>query len=89
MWGRLGHRIRQDAIALLEPPWRAVIKGRLDRFWLGPAAATAVLILSEVARSQFGLSEGRRAMVPGTYRSFSRSSTSAREASRLCPHPLS
>ena len=54
MWGRLGHRIRQDAIALLEPPWRAVIKGRLDRFWLGPAAATAVLILSEVARSRSG-----------------------------------
>jgi hypothetical protein len=54
VWHRLGHRIRQDAVALLEPPWRAVRTGRLDRFWLGPVAAVAVLILSDVARTRSG-----------------------------------
>src|SRR2546423_497287 len=54
VWHRLGQRIRQDAVALLAPPWRAVRAGRLDRFWLGPAAAIAVLILSEVAGTPTG-----------------------------------
>ena len=54
VWHRLGQRIRQDAVALLAPPWRAVRAGRLDRFWLGPAAAIAVLILSEVAGTRSG-----------------------------------
>jgi hypothetical protein len=53
LW-RLAHRVQQDAVALLRPPWQAVRTGRLDRFWLGPAAATAVLILSEVARTRSG-----------------------------------
>lgn len=48
---RVARRVRRDAGALLRPPWRAVRAGRLDRFWLGPAAAVAVLVLSELART--------------------------------------
>src|SRR5256714_7315201 len=60
VWHRLGQRIRQDAVALLAPPWRAVRTGRLERFWLGPAAAAAVLVLSELARSGSGQAFLRR-----------------------------
>ena len=51
---RVWYRVQQDAIALLRPPWRAVRTGQWHRFWLGPAAATAVLILSQVAGTRSG-----------------------------------
>jgi len=54
MWQRLAGRVRLDAIALLREPWRAVRAGELNRFWLGPAAAVAVLILSDVAGTASG-----------------------------------
>lgn len=51
---RFGRRVRLDVIALLREPWRAVCAGQLERFWLGPAAAAAVLVLSELARTASG-----------------------------------
>ena len=51
MWRRFARRVRRDAVALLQQPWRAVRAGQLNRFWLGPVAAAAVLVLSELART--------------------------------------
>jgi hypothetical protein len=53
-WQRLGRRLRSDAVELLWQPWHAVRTGQLSRFWLGPAAAAAVLILAELARTGAG-----------------------------------
>jgi hypothetical protein len=57
---RLGRRVRLDVSALLREPWRAVRAGQLERFWLGPAAAAAVLVLSELARTASGQAFLRR-----------------------------
>src|SRR5690242_13428709 len=51
---RLGRRLRSDTVSLLQPPWQALRTGQVARFWLGPAAAAAVLLLSEVARTAPG-----------------------------------
>jgi hypothetical protein len=47
-------RLRSDTTRLLERPWQALRRGQVSRFWLGPASAAAVLILTEVARTRDG-----------------------------------
>ena len=51
---RLGRRVRRDGVELLGQPWDALRAGQLSRFWLGPAAAAAVLVMAELARSGRG-----------------------------------
>jgi hypothetical protein len=53
-WRRAGARCRADAVALLLPPWQALRRGQLSRFWLGPAAAGMVLLLWEIAGTRTG-----------------------------------
>lgn len=52
--GLTARRFGSDSARLLRPPWRALRRGQLARFWLGPAAAATVLLLSEVARHPTG-----------------------------------
>ncbi len=56
MAARVGfwRRMAADTVRLFAPPWQALRSLAVRRFWLGPAGALAVLVLSEVARTQAG-----------------------------------
>jgi hypothetical protein len=51
---RLRARVYRDGKVLFAEPWAALRRGQWQRFWLGPASAAAVLVLTRMSRTSHG-----------------------------------